>query len=170
MENVISKMQYVRFKTIKSREDKMKNVIITVLTNLCVVFFFVSYVPAHCEIPCGIYDDEMRINMMLEHLSTIEKSMNQILEFEKEKHHNSNQLIRWVMNKENHANELQEIVTQYFMTQRIKQGAKDYEKKLTALHQILVYTMKCKQTTELDNVQKTRNLVAEFQKLYFTNK
>jgi len=45
----------------------------------------------------------MRITMISEHITTIEKSMNQIMEIQKEKDHNSNQLIRWVMNKENHA-------------------------------------------------------------------
>ena len=33
---------------------------------------------AHCEIPCGIYTDEMRVQMIEEHCKTIEKSMSQI--------------------------------------------------------------------------------------------
>ncbi len=36
-----------------------------------IVFFAASYAAAHCEIPCGIYDDEMRINMIAEHITTI---------------------------------------------------------------------------------------------------
>ncbi|MDY6953871.1 MAG: superoxide dismutase [Ni], partial [Thermodesulfobacteriota bacterium] len=40
--------------------------------------FVVSYASAHCEIPCGIYDDQMRIDMIAEHITTIEKSMKQI--------------------------------------------------------------------------------------------
>ena len=40
---------------------------------------------AHCEIPCGIYDDEARITILLEHVATVEKSMNQITAIEKEK-------------------------------------------------------------------------------------
>jgi nickel superoxide dismutase len=31
-----------------------------------------------CEIPCGIYDDEMRINMIAEHITTIEKSVKKL--------------------------------------------------------------------------------------------
>jgi nickel superoxide dismutase len=108
--------------------------------------------------------------MILEHISTIEKSMNEILNIEKNEHHNSNQLIRWIMNKEHHADELQEIVTQYFMTQRIKIDSKDYDKKLAILHQILIYSMKCKQTTDLSNIEKLRNLLKEFQALYFERK
>ena len=122
---------------------------------------------AHCEIPCGIYDDEARIAMLLEHVATIEKSMNQIGAIEKDKDHNANQLVRWVMNKEKHATELQEIVTQYFMTQRIKFDAKAYDKKLALLHQMLVYAMKCKQTTDLANTAKLTGVIEEFKKLYF---
>jgi len=133
----------------------------------CLFFVSTNNVSAHCEIPCGIYDDQMRVTMIAEHISTIEKSMNQILDIQKEKNHNANQLVRWVMNKENHADELQEIVSQYFMTQRIKFDAKDYDKKVGLLHQMLVYAMKCKQTTDLENIQKLRDALKGFEALYF---
>lgn len=120
---------------------------------------------AHCEIPCGIYDDEARMALILEHAATIEKSMKEITELEKGG--NANQLVRWVTNKEHHANELQYIVTQYFMTQRIKLDAADYDKKLAALHKLLVYSMKCKQTTDLANVDMLRQAAEEFHTLYF---
>ncbi|MFC1866922.1 superoxide dismutase [Ni], partial [Thermodesulfobacteriota bacterium] len=102
--------------------------------------------------------------------STIDKSMKQIVEIEKEKHHNSNQLVRWIMNKENHANAIQEIVTKYFMTQRIKLNTINYEKKVGFLHQMLIYSMKCKQSVDLNNVVKLKNIVNSFQKLYFEEK
>jgi hypothetical protein len=54
---------------------------------------------------------------------------------------NYNQLIRWVSNKEDHANEIQEIVSQYFMTQRIKPDTKNYSQKLALLHNMLIYAV-----------------------------
>ena len=128
--------------------------------------FFTSSAFAHCEIPCGIYDDTARIKLIFEHATTIEKSMQMITELEKN-NNNANQLVRWVTNKEKHAELLQYIVTQYFMTQRIKLDAKDYEKKITALHKMLIFSMKCKQTTDLANVEQLRAAAQEFQKLYF---
>ncbi len=122
---------------------------------------------AHCEIPCGIYDDHMRIHMIEEHITTIEKSMNQITELSGKTPADYNQLVRWVTNKEHHADELQHIVTQYFMTQRIKPEQKDYEKKLSVLHKMLLAAMKCKQTTDLANVNTLRNLTQEFEGMYF---
>ncbi|MBI9076907.1 MAG: superoxide dismutase [Desulfatibacillum sp.] len=122
---------------------------------------------AHCEIPCGIYDDQMRISMLNEHIDTIEKSMKQIIELEKADHPHYNQLVRWITNKEDHANKFQEIVSQYFMTQRIKLDAPDYDKKIALLHKMLVYAMNCKQTTDLGYVNNLRDVVKQFSDLYF---
>jgi nickel superoxide dismutase len=137
------------------------------LMAICTVFLATSYAAAHCEVPCGIYDDAMRVKMIDEHITTIEKSMNQVLELQGEKPINYNQLVRWVTNKENHADKLQEIVTQYFMTQRIKPDANKYGEQLALLHQMLVYAMKCKQTTDLSHVTTLRSLLKQFNALYF---
>lgn len=127
----------------------------------------VGTVFAHCEIPCGIYDDQARINMILEHITTIEKSMKQIKHLEQEKSPDFNQMVRWVMNKERHATEIQTIVAQYFMTQRIKPNDKDYNQKLALLQQMLVFSMTCKQTTDTQNAAKLRDVVKQFHQLYF---
>jgi len=139
---------------------------LVILSAMCFLLLVPATAFSHCEIPCSIYDDGMRIKMLNEHITTIEKSIKKIQELEK-KGDNSNQLVRWITNKDDHANQLQEIVTQYFMTQRIKTDAKNYDKKIKALHQMLIYSMKCKQTTDLANVDKLKQLVTDFEKLYF---
>ena len=133
---------------------------------ILLVFFTAGIAGAHCEIPCGIYDDGMRLDQVAEHIKTIEKSMNKINALSKENPVNYNQLVRWVTNKETHANEIQHIVTQYFMTQRIKPDAKKYAEKLKALHHMLIYAMKCKQTTDPTNTEKLKSLLKEFEILY----
>ena len=146
----------------------------TMVSIVCLGMVMIStQLYAHCEIPCGIYDDAMRITLMEEHITTIEKSMNMINDLSKESPVNYNQLIRWVTNKEEHSTKLQEIVTQYFMTQRIKYAdTKDadqhnkYIMELTILHQILVNAMKTKQTTDLEYVQKLRSMVQSFRVSY----
>ncbi|MCY4604100.1 MAG: superoxide dismutase, partial [Gemmatimonadetes bacterium] len=77
---------------------------------------------AHCEIPCGVYGDDARFAAIEEDLTTIEKSMTQIAALAGQSDAQSaNQLARWVANKEEHANRIQHVVTQYFMTQRLKE-------------------------------------------------
>jgi nickel superoxide dismutase len=151
----------------RKRRRKMSRKCFPILVVLLTTFFAVSYAGAHCEIPCGIYDDEMRVKMIAEHITTIEKAMKQIVQLEGQKPTNYNQLTRWVTNKEHHATELQQIVTQYFMTQRIKPDAKQYAEKLTLLHKMLVYAMKCKQTTDLAHTVTLRSLLEAFQQVYF---
>lgn len=127
---------------------------------------------AHCQIPCGIYGDPARFDAMKEHVRTIEKSMMQIEELGKADAPNWNQLVRWVDNKEDHANQLMEIVTDYFMAQRIKpthsgdEAEAKYVKELTLLHKMIVHSMKAKQTTDIANVAALTKLIDEFQHSY----
>jgi nickel superoxide dismutase len=139
---------------------------------LVVVLASLAY--SHCQIPCGIYDDEARFGMIAENITTIEKSMKQITELSAEAKPNMNQIVRWVQNKEQHADDTSEIISYYFMAQRVKPAAKsdgeayeEYVKKLTVLHEMLVSCMKAKQTTELSHVEKLRSSLDEFHKAYF---
>ena len=145
----------------------MKTTVVSFTIGFIIVLFTTVNVAAHCEIPCGIYNDELRANLIYEHTTTIEKSMQKILELSKQNPTNYNQLVRWVSNKEDHASEIQHIVSQYFMTQRIKSDSKNYTQKVTLLHQMLQFAMKCKQTTDVNHVQKLRSLLSEFEVLYF---
>jgi nickel superoxide dismutase len=129
---------------------------------------------AHCQIPCGIYDDPMRFTQLEEHVTTIEKSMNQINELSEAGDKNYNQIVRWVVNKETHADELTEIVTFYFMAQRIKPptdpsdraAVSKYMKELQLLHGMVVHAMKAKQTTDLEQCEALRKLIKEFRASY----
>ena len=147
-----------------------------IITLIILVYAIPSFVSAHCEIPCGIYADKMRIDMIKEHITTVEKSMTQITNLENTNPLNYNQLVRWITNKDEHANQIQNIVSQYFMTQRIKivdesdkAATNKYQKEISLLHEMLIYAMKTKQTTELINCEKLRHLVDTFYNLYFTD-
>lgn len=127
---------------------------------------------AHCEIPCGIYADSVRVVLLSEHIITIEKSMNKINELSSAEKIDYNQLVRWITNKEDHAKKIQEIATQYFMFQRVKVSAdsevqKKNAKLLAVLHEICVYAMKSKQTTDLKYIKKLNESVHNFSHLYF---
>ena len=133
-----------------------------------------TYVFSHCEVPCGIYDDALRAKLIMEHISTIEKSMQQINTLAKEADKNYNQIVRWINNKEHHAGEIQHIASQYFITQRIKitdpaDQAKyqKYLKELSLLHEIIVYAMKCKQTTDEANTAALTKALKAFNLSYF---
>lgn len=144
---------------------------------LVVVLFF-SVMPqtvfAHCEIPCGIYDDKLRFSLMREDADTIEKGMRQINELSADVGTNANQLIRWVINKDEHADRIKETVADYFLSQRVKapeggdpREEKDFLEELRFLHEITVLAMKCKQTTDLANVSALRASIQGYEELYW---
>ena len=131
---------------------------------------FLNMVFAHCQIPCGIYDDVLRVVSIQEDISTIQKSINKIQELgDSEKSiQNQNQLVRWVNNKEFHAQIIQDVISEYFLAQRIKPkntDDKDYAKYVmlsTSCQKIIFYAMKCKQNVDAQYVEK---LSAELESL-----
>jgi nickel superoxide dismutase len=148
-------------------------ILIVFSASVLLIFAFSDTLFSHCEIPCGIYDDQMRLDMMSEQIKTIEKSIKLIQNLSSQDRKNYNQIVRWIANKEKHADLLSDIATQYFMKQRIKPPEKsegkaydEYVRKLTLLHRIMVYSMKCKQTTDMENVEKLRAHLQEFRSVY----
>ena len=148
-----------------------KKLVLGIIILFAVVFGSLAY--SHCQVPCGIYDDDARFDAIGEHITTIEKSMKQIEELTAQEPVNANQIVRWVNNKEKHADEISHIATYYFMAQRVKLPAPGdtkaynaYVKKLTLLHEMLVYSMKAKQTTDLANVEKLRVALEKFHRAY----
>jgi nickel superoxide dismutase len=127
---------------------------------------------SHCQVPCGIYHDDVRLEMMGEHVQTIEKAMQQITDLTKTESPNSNQIVRWVNNKDEHADELNHIVTWYFLSQRVKPvpaggaGYDAYITKLTLLHEMMVNSMKAKQSTDIQYVERLKELLMDFTKAY----
>ncbi|MBU1043957.1 MAG: superoxide dismutase, Ni [Candidatus Omnitrophica bacterium] len=148
--------------------------IISFLMGLGIFLFYACPVFAHCQIPCGIYDDHLRIKMIEEHITTIETSMSMIQNLNAAKEKDINQLIRWIDNKETHAQYIQDIVNEYFMTQRIKPiNVSDWPenekalRQLTLLHKLLIGAMKAKQTVDLENVKILKETLKEFEATYF---
>lgn len=146
----------------------------TVVITFLIGLFMPIFISAHCEIPCGIYGDEMRFDLMAEHIATMEKSMTMIKTLSAEKNIDYNQLIRWVNNKELHADYFQDIVSQYFLTQRVKptdDGDKTkssiYHRQLELCQQLLVLAMKAKQSTDIDIIHKLETTLDEFWGAYF---
>lgn len=154
----------------------MKKITHLFTTALIIGFLSLSglQASAHCEIPCGIYGDSVRITLIYEHIETIEKSMKMINELSGQDKPDYNQLVRWVTNKEEHAQKIQDIVSQYFLHQRVKPVTADddaayrkYIKQLETLHHILVFAMKSKQTTDLSVIDTLREKVHAFEHAYF---
>lgn len=112
---------------------------------------------AHCQLPCGIYDDNARVLSMLEDVRTIEKSIALIKELRNSNDPLSqNQRVRWVMNKETHAQRIISTISDYFLAQRVKPDADDYLKRLEKHHIVIIGAMKAKQNVDMEIVEKLK--------------
>jgi nickel superoxide dismutase len=164
----------------------MKNTLLALCAPILALTLVSNSTPApapttpavHCQVPCGIYGDGLRIEMMMEDLATVEKAMGKLIAFQAEESPNLNQVVRWTMAKDEHAQKIQDQVAGYWLAQRIKLPAADaniearskYMGQLALLHQITVYAMKCKQGTDVANVNSLKHAGLTFSKGYFNEK
>ncbi len=147
-----------------------------VIAFLGVVAFLVTpqrTLQAHCQVPCGIYDDHGRIHVMLEDVTTITKAIAQINELSQQ--HNAlsfNQAARWVTTKEQHASHIITTVSEYFLTQKVQEvatsaaGYQAYLDSLARHHRVMRAAMKTKQTVDSESAVALRSAVEALGKLY----
>lgn len=122
---------------------------------------------AHCQVPCGIYDDQRRFEELLEDTETIAKAIAQIDELAGT--HNPtghNQLARWVSTKEDHATNIQLVIGQYFLAQRIKPDSANYVDQLKAAHSVIVAAMKCKQAADPATANTLKSAILNLYRAY----
>ena len=115
---------------------------------------------SHCQIPCGIYDDNARVVSMLEDVATIRKAVAQIADLAgKTDPQSQNQLVRWVVNKEQHAQRIIATISDYFLTQRVKAKQEDYTERLRKHHAVIVTAMRAKQNANAEVVADLESAV-----------
>jgi nickel superoxide dismutase len=135
--------------------------------GLAALFFvgFATLVSAHCQVPCGIYDDAARVNAIKEDIVTIEKASRNIRELSgKHDAQSMNQMVRWINTKEAHASHIIQVVSEYFLTQKLKPGDDQtaYYRKLADHHALMRAAMKAKQSTDQDSVHALREAAVLF--------
>ena len=128
---------------------------------------------AHCQVPCGIYDNNNVLGTMHTDFLTIEKASKEIIELSKDPAANAQQLVRWTVNKDAHAQDIQDKALNYFLAQRIKLPAdgevtEEYTKQIALCHAVIVTAMKCKQSTDPANVAKLKELLGEMKAAFET--
>ena len=115
---------------------------------------------AHCQVPCGIYDDHARVQMMLEDTVTVTKAASLITVLAgKSDAQSQQQLVRWVMNKEQHAQKVITTISDYFLTQRVKMSQEDYVERLKKHHAVIVAAMKAKQHADVQYAQDLKKSI-----------
>jgi nickel superoxide dismutase len=122
---------------------------------------------AHCQIPCGMYDDVARVKGMLEDAATVVKATKLIADLAgKTDAQSQNQMVRWVVNKEQHAQKIISTISDYFLTQRVKPGQEDYLVRLAKHHAVIIAAMKAKQNADVKYAQALQDSVKALRSYY----
>ena len=133
----------------------LSTVTIAIVAITCFLAANPAKTEAHCQVPCGIYDDAARIKYLKEDATTIAKAIANINDLAGKHDANAfNQAARWVSTKEAHASHVITTVAEYFLTQKLKpvspgsDGYNAYLAKLADHHAVMVAAMKTKQSAD----------------------
>ena len=123
---------------------------------------------AHCQVPCGIYGDQRRFELMLEDEHTVSKAQISLGELiaESPDAQAVNQMVRWTTTKEEHAQRIQQTMLDYFLAQRIKADGERYEEKLKTAHAVIVAAMKAKQSADPSTAKALEDAIFDFYRAY----
>ena len=140
-----------------------------ILPILIAILLSAASAGAHCQVPCGIYGDELKFGELEQHIETINKAGAQIRSISSKgslSAQEQQQLVRWTTNKETHAQKVIDEAANYFLAQRILPKADQYEKKVELLHHIIVYAMKAKQNAASEPAEILATKLSIFKRLY----
>lgn len=111
--------------------------------------FSITQLIGHCQMPCGIYHDEMVFDQIDQFIETTVKAISVLEENSFSSVQDKNVFIRWIMQKEKSCDEMAHLITTYFLQQKIKPGEEDTTKRVLSAHQLLFYLVQIKQTVDL---------------------
>ena len=143
------------------------------ITTALLFVFTANFASAHCQVPCGIFNDELKFSELEQHVETIAKAarlMNEISAKDDSVAYDQQQFVRWTKTKEEHAQKIIDEAANYFLAQRIKTDADHYAEKIELLHHNMVKAMKTKQSTEAEASKVLLEKIEAFEKLYLDHK
>jgi len=145
----------------------MKTPILLSILALAVTALVPMRAGAHCQVPCGIFSDQIQFEAMLEAQVTIAKANREMAKLiEESTPLAANQATRWIMTKEDHCKKIMETVAEYFMAQRIKPDAERYNETLVAAHNLMRAAMKAKQDPSEEVAEALKTAIFDLYRAY----
>ncbi len=107
-----------------------------------------SALNAHCQMPCGIYHDDMVFDQVDQYVETMYKACSILNNNKFASVHDHLEFTRWVINTEEMSNDTAELFLKYFLQQKIKPGESDTPQKLNSIHKLLFLIVQIKQNCD----------------------
>ena len=137
------------------------NKILLLLCALVTVTLIPGRIMAHCQIPCGIFHDDLVFKTLEQNIETLQKA-DQELRSSSLSH---NQSVRWILNKEDQSNQIAQTMLTYFLQQRVKLDDPKRAEKLDLISKIALQCAKVKQTTDAKEISMLGNEIQQLKGL-----
>ena len=111
-------------------------------------------IQAHCQMPCGIYHDDIIYDEIDQFVEKMVKCMSILNNSKFQTPREKNEFIRWIGLKEKCSDEIASLITTYFLQQKIKPGESDTPERLALAHKLLFLLVAIKQNTDVDIVDE----------------
>ena len=124
------------------------------LAGVFAILMHCGNLSAHCQLPCGIYHDDMVFEEIDQYVETMYKGISVMNDNKFGTPTEKNQFTRWVINKEESTNGIATRMCEYFLQQKIKPGEDDTEKKIISIHKMLFLLVAIKQNVDIEIVKQ----------------
>jgi len=121
---------------------------------------------AHCQMPCGIYHDDMVYDQIDQYAETMYKAMAELDHFHDDSPKARAQFVRWVYQKEVQSDDAAELMLKYFLQQKIKPGEPETAKMLELTHKLLFLMVQIKQNVDLEFVYNFMEVWDQFKLMF----
>lgn len=133
------------------------------------IFAFICHINSlsgHCQMPCGIYHDELVFNQIDQYIETMYKGITELKNSKFTSPFERNNFVRWVMLKDSASDEIAVLITEYFLQQKIKPGEPDTVKRLTSAHKMLFELTAIKQNVDLKMIEDFADEWENFKQMF----
>lgn len=120
-----------------------------ILFTTAFLFMSQAELRSHCQMPCGIYHDDMVFDQIDQYIETTVKGITVLEQSKFNSVQERNEFVRWVMQKENSSNEIANLICTYFLQQKIKPDDEDTIKRVVSAHKMLFLLVQIKQSVNL---------------------
>lgn len=122
---------------------------------------------SHCQMPCGIYHDQMIYDKIDEYFETMVKAVTAMHNNDFKTVQDRNQFMRWVITKEKMSDEMAQVLMYYFLQQKVKPGNDDDTQDLVkSIHKMLFLLVQIKQNADVKIVKEFGKEWDHFKELF----
>ena len=148
----------------KPFETMKRNLLIsTIALTLCC---YANKGYTHCQMPCGIYHDNMVFDQIDQYVETMYKGISVLKTNKFDTVRERNEFVRWVIQKEKASDEVSEIISTYFLQQKIKPDEEDTVKRVVSAHKLLFLAVQIKQNVDIKILENFADEWEDFKQMF----